>query len=64
MSPLEQTHHQLIFELKQKKLKRLTLNPGKAATVHNPKNAFHTGERGGRDYIRSRADGTTYRDYT
>ena len=25
---------------------------------------LHYGERGGRYYIRSRADGTTYRDYT
>ena len=28
------------------------------------KNRLHTGPRGGRYYIRKRADGTTFRDYT
>lgn len=64
MTHLETTRQELLLQLKLKKLKRLTLHPGKAATVHNPKNTLHCGERGGRYYIRSRADGTTYRDYT
>ena len=31
---------------------------------NNPANRLYVGERGGRYYKRTRADGTTYRDYT
>ena len=49
----QKTPAQLRFALKQKK-----------RIEYLVKNARHTGERGGRYYIRSRADGTTYRSYT
>ena len=41
----------------------LKLNPPKKAP-QTERTRLHIGERGGRYYKRTRADGTTYRDYT
>ena len=77
MTQFQKTHQRNLEELRQlartprrptgynpEKLKQLTLQKTAAATVKNDRSRVYVGERGGRYHKRTRADGTTYREYT